>query len=130
MIFFERKDNLSALVKFLQDIDSNQKIFAKTFYSVEDTTSNISVARPPFKSFNSTFTKPFAPVGVTVIALALSIVTRTYLDPIDVFIVVRKRPIFQQEKDCHNNLGLYDYCGKVGHIVIDHRNSALLFIKR
>ena len=130
LIPFPRKESLPALVKFLQDMDSNQKIFAKSSYRAKDTTSNVSVAKPPFKSSNSAPAKPSTSVGVTVTAPALSTATGTHPGPMDVSTAVRRGPISQQEKDRRNSLGLCRYCGEAGHIAIDHRNPALLASKR
>lgn len=75
-------------------MDSNQKIFAEFFYSAKDTTSNVFISKPLFKSFISALTKLFASIVVTIIALALSIVTRTHPNPIGVFIMIENGLIF------------------------------------
>ena len=48
----------------------------------------------------------------------------------DVFNIIKQRPILQEEKDRRNSLSLYYYCGESGHIAIDHRNSTLLATKK
>ncbi len=44
--------------------------------------------------------------------------------------VIRQGPIWQEEKNRHNNLGLCRYCGEPGHIAIDNKNPALLATKK
>ena len=44
--------------------------------------------------------------------------------------VIRRGLILQEEKDKYNSLGLYYYYDEPGHIAIDHKNPALLAIKR
>ena len=131
LVPFPRKENLPALVKFLQDMDSNQKIFAKSSYRGKDTTTApASVSKPSFKASNSAPAKPSASVGVTVTAPASSTATGTHPGPMDVSTTVRRGPISQEEKDRRNRLGLCRYCGEAGHIAIDHKNPALLASKR
>ena len=44
--------------------------------------------------------------------------------------MIRQGRISQEKKERRNSLGLCRYCGKPGHIVIDHKNSVLLATKR
>ena len=83
-----------------------------------------------FKSYNSAPTKLFTAIEITVIFLVPSTTIGTHFSPIDVSIMIRQRLILQEEKDRHNSLGLYCYCGKLGHIAIYHKNPALLATKR
>ena len=48
----------------------------------------------------------------------------------DISNVIRQRPILQEEKNRCNSLGLCRYCGKSGHIAMDHKNPTLLANKK
>lgn len=131
LVFFSKKTDLSALVTFLQEIDSNLKIFAKFFYlSKVASTAFASVSKPSSKTFSSAPAKQLTSVGVIVTAPALNTLTKTHFGPMDVSTAVRRRPISQDEKNHRNCLGLYRYYGKPGYIAIDHKNPATLSTKR
>ena len=131
LVPFPRKKNLSVLVQFLQEMDSNQKIFAKSSYRGKDaTTTSASVPKPPLKTSSSAPVKPSASVAVSIAAPALSTATGTHPGPMDVSTIGKRGPISQEEKDRRNRLGLCRYCGEAGHIAIDHRNPELLASKR
>lgn len=131
LVPFSRKKDLPALVQFLQEMDSNQKIFAKSSYHGKDTaTTSASLSKPSSKTPSSAPAKPSTSVGVTVTAPALSTSTGTHSGPMDVSAAVRRGPISQEEKDRRNRLGLCRYCGEPGHIAIDHKNPATLATKR
>lgn len=131
LVFFSKKTDLSALVIFLQEIDFNLKIFAKSFYfSKVASTAFASVSKPLFKTLSSAPAKQLTSVGVIVTAPALNTLTKTHFGPIDVSTAVRRRPISQDKKNHRNHLGLYHYYGKPGHIAIDHKNPATLSTKR
>lgn len=131
LVIFPTKTDLSALITFLQEIDSNLKILAKSFYINKNTaTSPTSVSKPLSKTLNSASAKPLTSVKVTVTARALSTSTRTHFDHIDVLTAIYKEPISQEEKKCHNRLGLCYYWSEPGHIAIYHKNPATLATKK
>ena len=131
LVPFPRKRDLPSLVQFLQEMDSNQKIFAKSSYRGKDVTiASASATKSSCKAPNSVPVKPSTSVGVTVTAPALSTATGTHSGPMDVSTAVRRGPISQEEKDRRNRLGLCRYCGEPGHIAIDHKNPTLLASKR
>lgn len=122
-VFFSKKTDLLALVTFLQEMDSNLKIFAKSFYCIKDAaTASAFVSKPLSKTLSLAPAKPSTSVRVTIIALKLSRLTNTYSGLIEVLTAVNRRSNFQEKKDHCNYLGLYYYCGKPGHIAFDHKN--------
>ena len=84
----------------------------------------------PCSLYNSAPTKPSTAVGIAVVSPVSSTATRIYPSPMDMSNVIKQGPILQEEKDRRNSLSLCHYCGKPGHIAIDHKNPALLANKR
>ena len=131
LVTIRKAENLNDLILLLRDIDANMKKISKqSQLRVKPNASNFPVNKPPFKSYNSTFTKPSTAVRVAVVSSVPSTTIGTYPGPIDVSNVIRQELILQEEKDRRNNLGLCHYCGEPGYIAIDHRNAALLATKR
>ena len=131
LVTVRKTENLNNLILLLCNMDANMKKISKQFQlRVKPNASNFSATKPPFKSYNSGPTKPSTAIGVAVLSPASSTATGTHPGPMDVSNMIRQEPILQEEKDRCNGLGLCHYCGKPRHIVIDHRNLALLATKR
>lgn len=131
LVTAKKTENFNDLVLSLHDIDSNIKRISKqSQFRAKPNALNVFIFKPPFKTFNSAFAKPSASVGIAVTAPALNTAAGTHPGPIDVSIAARQGPISQEKKDKRNDLGLCRYCGKLGHIAIDHKNPALLASKR
>ena len=97
---------------------------------VKHNTSNFSTIKPPFKSYKQASTKPSTIVGVAVVFLVPSIAIKTHSGPIDLSNVINWEVISQDKKDRRDSLGLCHYYVEPRHIVIDHRNLALLTTKK
>ena len=131
LVIVKKAENLNNLILLLCDIDANMKKISKqSQLHVKPNVSNFSATKPPFMSYNSAPTKLSTPVGVAIISPVFSITTGTHLGFMDVFSVIRQRPISQKKKDRYISLGLCHYCGESGYIAIDHRNPALLATKK
>ena len=131
LVTVRKAENFNDLILLLRDMDDNMKKISKqSQLRVKPNVSNFLVTKPPFKSYNSAPIKPSTAVRVAVVSPAPSTSTGTYPGPMDVFNVIRRGPISHEEKDRRNKLGLCRYCGESGHIVIDHRNPALLATRR
>ena len=131
LVTVRKTENLNDLILLLRDMDANMKKISKqSQLCIKPNVSNFPATKPPFKSYNPAPTKYSTTVGVAVVFPAPSTATRTHPGPMNVSKVIRQGPISEEEKDRHNNLGLYRYCGKPEHIAINHRNPALLATKR
>ena len=131
LVTVRKVENLNDLILLLRDMDANMKKISKqSQLRVKPNASNFPATKLPFKSYNSAPTKPSTAVGVAVVSLAPSTATGTHPGPMDMSNVIKRRQISQEEKDRCNNLVLCRYCGKPGHIAIDHRNPALLATKK
>ena len=112
-------------------MDANMKKISKhSQLCIKPNIPNFPATKPPFKLYNSALTKPSTTVRVAVLFPAPSTTTGTHPGPMDVSNVIKQGPILQEEKYRRNNLGLCHYYGELGHIAIDHKNPALLAIKR
>ena len=67
---------------------------------------------------------------VAVVSPVFNTATGTHPGPIDMFNVIKQRPISQEEKDKCNSLDLCCYYAKPEHIAIDYRNPVLLATKK
>ena len=131
LVIIKNVENFNDLILLLRNMDAKIKKISKlSQFRVKPNTSNFSATKPPFKLYNSALTKPSTAVRVAVVSLIPNTATGTHLGLIDVFNVIKQRLISQEEKDGRNSLGLYRYYGEPGHIVIDHKISALLAIKK
>ena len=131
LVTVRKAKNLNDLILLLRDMDANiKKISKQSQLCVKPNASNFSATKLLFKSYNSAPTKPFTAVEVAVVSPSPSTATGTYPGPMNVSNVIRQGQISQEEKDGRNNLGLCYYCGKLGHIAIDHRNLTLLATKK
>ena len=107
-----------------------KKISKQSQLHVKLNASSFPAIKPPFKSYNLAPTKPSTTVGVAVVFPVPSTATGTHPGLMNISNVIKQGLILQKEKDRYNNLDLCHYCGKPGHIAIDHRNPALLATKR
>ena len=107
-----------------------KKISKQSQLRVKPNECNLLAIKLLFKLYNSAPTKLSTAVGVAVVFPVPSTAARTYLGPINMSNVIRQGPILQDKKDGCNSLGLCRYCGKPGHIAIDHRNPTLLATKK
>ena len=131
LVTVKKTENLNDLILLLRNMDASMKKISKqSQLRAKPNASNFLATKPPFKSYNSASTKPFTAVGVAVASPVPSTATGTDPGPMDVSNVIRQRPILQEERDRSNSLGLYRYCGELGHIAIDYRNPALLVTKK
>lgn len=120
LVTVKKVENLNNLILLLRNIDANiKKISKQSQLRAKPNASNFSTIKPPFKSYNSAFTKLSIAIRVVVTSPVLSITTRTYPSPMDMSNVIKKRLILQEEKDRCNSLGLYYYSDKSKHIAID-----------
>lgn len=130
LVSFLRKIDILALVKFLQEIDSNLKIFAKSSYrSKNATTASTSISKLLSKTFSSAPTKLLTFVEVTVTTSILNMLIKIYSSLMNVLTAIRRELISQKEKNHHNCLGFCYYYSKPCHITIDHKNLATLATK-
>lgn len=135
LVTVKKANSLGNLILFLRNIDANVKrINKQSHLRAEQNTPATTITKPPFKTANSapapTPTKPSTSVGVIVTSSIPSTATGTHPGPIDISTAGCQRPISQEEKDRRNCLGLCCYCGKPGHIAIDHKEPLLLASKK
>ena len=131
LVTVRKAENLNDLILLLCDMDANMKKISKQFQlCIKPNASNFPATKPPSKSYNSALTKLSTAIGIAVVFPAPSTTTGTHFGLIDVFNVIRRGPILQEEKDKRNKLGLCRYCGEPRYIAIDHRNPTLLATKR
>ena len=94
LITVGKLENLNDLILLLRNIDANmKKINKKSQLRIKPNASNFLAIKPPFKLYNLVPTKPSTAIGVAVVSLVSSIATGTYPGLIDVFNVIRQRPI-------------------------------------
>ena len=130
LVNIRKVENFNYLILLLYNIDANMKKFSKqSQLHIKFNTSNFLSIKSPFKSYNLAPTKSSTDVRIAVVSPVSSTTTGTHPNPTDVYNMIRRGPILQEEKNRRNSLGLCYYCGEPGHIAIDHRNSALFAIK-
>ena len=94
LVTIRKTENLNDLIKLLCDMNANiNKISKESQLRIKPHASNFPAIKPPFKSYNSAPTKSFIAVGVAVISSVPSTATGTHPCPMDVFNVIRQRPI-------------------------------------
>ena len=131
LVTVKKAKNLNNLILLLRNMNANMKKISKqSQLCAKPNASNFPATKPPFKSYNSTLTKHSTNVGVAIAFPVSSTAIETYTGPIDVSNMIKQGPILQKEKDTCNSLGLCRHCGKSGHITIDHKNPALMAIKK
>ena len=131
LVTIKKAENLNDLILLLRNIDTNiKKISKQSQLRVKPNVSNFPTIKPLFMLYNSAFTKLSTVIGVTVVFSVPSIATGTHSGPIDISNMIRQGPILQNKKDRCNSLGLCYYCDQSRHIVMDHKNRALLATKK
>lgn len=131
LVTVKKAENLNDLILLLRNIDTNmKKINKQSQLRTKPNASNFPATKPLFKSYNSAPTKLSIAIRVATASLVPSTATGTHPGPMNMFNVIRRGPILQEEKDRCNSLGICHYCDESRHIAIDHRNPALLATKR
>lgn len=86
LVNVKKAENLNDLILVLRNMDANMKKISKNFqFRVKPNVSNFPATKLPFKSYNSTSTKPSTVIGVAIAFFVPNTATGTNFGSINVF---------------------------------------------